>query len=182
VRLVLLGPPGSGKGTQAAALSRHFGVPVVSSGELLRAAAADNRDIWHDMAARMARGELVPDDVVLAVINDALRGAGDDGYIIDGFPRTRGQAEHVDAPSVDAVIDLAVPDDVARERIARRAGSGRTDDTNRATVERRLRDYHSETEPLLDLYQRRGVLRSVDASQDPGAVTADILRAIDEGA
>jgi adenylate kinase len=152
---------------------------VISSGELLRAAAAADRDVWHDIAAPMARGELLPDDVVLAVINDALKRVGSDGYILEGFPRTRAQAEHVDAPSVDAVIHLAVPDAVARERIARRAGIGRTDDTNLATVERRLRDYHSETEPLLDLYRRRGVLRSVEASQKPEAVTADILQALD---
>jgi adenylate kinase len=174
VRLALVGPPGSGKGTQAAALGRHLGVPVISSGELLRAAAANRRDL----ADRLARGELVPDDVVLALVQDALGHASSDGYIIDGFPRTRAQAEHVDAPPVDAVIHLVVPDDVARERIARRVG-GRTDDAERATVERRLRQYHSDTEPLLDLYRGRGILRSVEADQKPEAVTADILRALD---
>ena len=176
MRLASIGPPGSGKGTQAAALARHFDVPVVSSGELLRAAATDDRGARHDVADRLARGDLVPDEVVLALVNDALENARGDGYILDGFPRTLGQAGHVDAPPVDAVIHLSVPDDVARERIAGRVGSGRTDDIDRAAVERRLRHYRAATEPLLDLYEGRGILRSVEASQPPEAVTADILQ------
>ena len=122
----------------------------------------------------------MPDDVVLAVINDALKAAASDGYIIDGFPRTQGQAEHVDTPPVDAVIHLTVPDDIAHERITQQAPRTRRRRHNRATVERRLRQYHSETEPLVDLYRRRGLLKSVDASQQPEAVTADILRALEK--
>jgi adenylate kinase len=178
MRLALLGPPGSGKGTQAAALGRHFNVPVVASGELLRTGAATGGDLWRDVTDRLARGELVPAELVVAVVNDAIEAAGSDGYILDGFPRTLTQAEHPDAPPVDAVVHLAVPDDLARERIARRAPSGRTDDASRAAVEHRLRAYHAETEPLLDLYRKRGVLRSVDASQPPDRVTADILRGL----
>lgn len=175
---MLLGPPGSGKGTQGLALSRHLGVPVISTGELLRAGATDGSGVWRDVAETLGRGELVPDDVVLALVNEALAATGTGGYILDGFPRTVGQAEHVAAPPIDAVIHLAVPDDAVRERIARRAPAGRPDDAMRDTVERRLRRYHSETEPLLDLYRGKGLLTSVDASQEPDAVTAAILRAL----
>jgi len=179
MRLVLLGPPGSGKGTQAAALARHFNVPVISSGELLRGRAAGGGEESRHVAELLVRGELVPDELAVTVVNEALKGAGTDGYIIEGFPRTVAQAEHLDAPPIDAVVHLAVPDEVARDRIAGRSGHGRSDDARRDIVERRLRDYHSETEPLLDLYGRRGVLRSVDGGQTLEAVTAEILRALD---
>jgi len=173
MRVVLLGPPGSGKGTQGAALAERLGVPVISSGELLRAAAADGRQ---DLAATLERGELVPDDVVTALVREAVaaeRCAG--GYLLDGYPRTVQQAERADAPPVDVVVHLDLPDDVARRRLA---GRGRADDTDPRVVERRLARYHAETEPLLDLYRRRGILVAVDGDQPPEAVTADILTAL----
>lgn len=180
MRLVLLGPPGSGKGVQGAALSRRFSVPAVSTGELLRAGAGTDGadgDERRDVADLQARGELVPDDLVLSVINDALEAVAKGGYILDGFPRTVAQAAHSSAPPVDAAIHIELPDDVVRERIAGR-DHGRKDD-NPATVERRLRRYHAETEPLLDFYRRKGLLRSVDGAQPPESVTAAILRALE---
>lgn len=178
VRLALLGPPGSGKGTQAAALARELGVPVVSTGDLLRARAAEDPDAWHELATRLRQGDLVPDDLVLSVVNDALNApAMSDGYVLDGFPRTIVQAEHPETPPVDVVINLHAPDDVVRSRIARRADV-RADDADRAAVERRLHLYHSDTAPLLDLYGREGVLTSVDATESPEAVTTAILRAL----
>ncbi len=101
------------------------------------------------------RGELVPDDLVLSVVRDAVRSTGGRGYVLDGFPRTVAQAES-DAAPVDAVVDLALPDDVARERLAQRASSGRTDDADLDAIERRLRRYHSDAEPLIDLYRDAG--------------------------
>jgi adenylate kinase len=178
MRLALIGPPGSGKGTQAHLLGEHFGAPVVSSGELLRAGASGDTDLAREIAGWLAQGELVPDELAFTVIHDELAKAGNDTYILDGFPRTLAQAEHADAPPLDAVVHLAVPDEIARDRIARRA-AGRADDASLAAIERRLRRYHSQTEPLLDFYRRAGLLRSVDAGQEPEAVTAAILRALE---
>jgi adenylate kinase len=181
MRLALIGPPGSGKGTQAHVLGEHFGAPVVSSGELLRAGASGDTDLAREIASWLAQGELVPDELAFTVIHDELAKAGNDTYILDGFPRTLAQAEHVDAPPLDAVVHLAVPDEIARDRIALRAGSGRTDDANLAAIERRLHRYHSQTEPLLDFYRRAGLLRSVDAGLPLEVVTDAILRTLEEG-
>jgi adenylate kinase len=178
VRLALIGAPGSGKGTQGAILAEHLGVPLISSGELLRAAAA-GQGVSPEVAAQLARGELVPDDVVLAIVNAAIERAGETGgYVLDGFPRTISQAEHAAAPMLDAVVHLDLSDDVARERLAGRAGAGRADDLDREAIERRLRRYHDETEPLLTLYRERGMLRTVDADRPPEAVTAAVLDAL----
>ena len=136
MRIVLLGAPGAGKGTQGTALAEQFGVPHVSSGELLRAEMAADSDVGRQVRESVARGELVPDDLVLSVVgravNDAMQTGG---YILDGFPRTLEQAkrafEMAEQAGIDAdyVIYLAVPDDVVRERLARRA-EGRVDDGN----------------------------------------------------
>src|SRR5262249_9056288 len=134
VRLVLLGAPGSGKGTQGKRLAAHFGVPHISSGDLLRA----HGETLSDAGAGMARGELVPDDVVLDLVADAVRGERA-GYVLDGFPRTVAQAERApDAGiSVDRVIALELGDDAARTRLAGRESEGRVDD-DRKVVEQRL--------------------------------------------
>lgn len=177
-RLALLGAPGSGKGTQAAALQRHFGVPIVATGELLRGQARSGQ-LGQDTADRLDKGELVPDDAALAAVNSFLDAADTSrGYVLDGFPRTVGQARHPDTPPIDLAVHLAVPDDVARARLAQRLKAGRSDDADRAAVERRLRRYHAETEPLLDLFSRQGILTSIDATQSPEHVTEAILRAL----
>ncbi len=180
VRIALVGPPGSGKGTQGAALARHLGIPLISSGALLRAGAAAAPAEWRDIKAALDRGELVRDDDVLALIADALAAAGPaGGYILDGFRRTLGQARHPDAPPIDVVVHLDIPDDVARARLVRGSRAGRSDDESRAVVERRLRRFHEETEPLLDFYRRQGMLTTVDADQPPDLVTDALLRALE---
>ena len=162
VKLVLLGAPGSGKGTQGVALAQHFGIPHVSSGALLRVQAAAEDDRGRQIRAFLSRGELVPDDVVLKVVGEALIGAVEaGGYVLDGIPRTLAQAERayeLAQPAglvADAVIFLDVPDEVARARLAQRAGSGRTDDANSAVIERRLEVFREDTRPLLDFYRAR---------------------------
>ncbi|MGH9038387.1 MAG: adenylate kinase family protein [Acidimicrobiia bacterium] len=178
--MVLLGAPGSGKGTQGALLARRLGVPLVSTGELLRAQAAAGTDLGRQMAGYLNRGDLVPDDLLLVPLDKALRaGLTAGGYVLDGFPRTLAQARHAqEVAAPEAVIHLAVPNDVARRRMAGRAGSDRTDDTEPEVVDRRLRRYHSGTVPLLEFYRQQGILHTVDASQPPEAVAAAIMEAL----
>jgi adenylate kinase len=168
MRLVLLGPPGAGKGTQAEALAEHFGVPHISSGELLRRHVASGTALGRQVTGYLDRGELAPDDLVMAVVDEALAGAGS-GYVLDGFPRTRSQAE--------TVVFLDVPDDVAQQRLAQRL-AGRSDDRDREVIERRLRTFHDETNPVVDYYRDRGKLVTVNAAQAPAAVTTAILAAL----
>jgi adenylate kinase len=182
VRLVLLGAPGSGKGTQGAVLAAHFRIPHVSSGELLRRHVAERTELGRSVTAYLARGELVPDDVVLEVVGDAVSVAvRTGGYLLDGFPRTLSQAERAFAWATtagvlaDHVIFLAVPDDVARQRLAGRVETGRVDDADPAAIERRLELFHDQTRPLLDFYDDRGILVSVDATQAVDAVSDNIL-------
>ena len=180
MRLALLGKPGSGKGTQGARLARHLGVPLVSTGEILRRRAAGCGPDAAALAARRARGERVSDDFVLAVVSDALVGAADgNGYVLDGFPRTLAQAQHPDAPGLDAVINLDVSDEIALRRLAQRAGAGRVDDARQDAASRRLQAFRSETAPVLDLYRRRGILTTVDGTQPPDEVYDAIVTALD---
>ena len=181
MRLALLGKPGAGKGTQAVRLSRLLGAaPLISTGELLRRRAEGDGPGAADLADLLARGELVPDDLVVSVVNDALALAAASaagGYILDGFPRTLAQARHPDTPVLDAVVHVDVPDDVALRRIAERA-AGRTDDARRDATKHRLQCFRSETEPVLNFYRRRGILTTVDGTQPPEQVTEAILQAL----
>jgi adenylate kinase len=180
VRLALLGKPGAGKGTQGVRLARLLGAPLISTGELLRRRAEGDGPGAADLADLLARGELVPDDLVVSVVNDAVASAAASaagGYILDGFPRTLAQARHPDTPVLDAVVHVDVPDDVALRRIAERA-AGRTDDARRDATERRLQCFRSETEPVLNFYRRRGILTTVDGTQPPEQVTEAILQAL----
>jgi adenylate kinase len=186
VKIVLLGAPGSGKGTQGEVLARHFRVPHVSSGELLRKHVASGSKLGVEASAFLARGELVPDDLVLTVVTDALRNAFEaGGYVLDGIPRTVAQAERAYALAqqtglvADAAVYLDVADGVARERLAGRAGSGRLDDADRAVIERRLQVFHAQTQPLLDFYRERGILVTVDAVQPVAEVSRAILAALE---
>jgi adenylate kinase len=180
VHLALLGKPGSGKGTQGVTLAARLGVRLISLGELLRRRAADPTRPEPELAAVLARGDLVPDDVVLSVVREAVDALGDQGYILDGFPRTIAQARSGVVP-IDAVVHLALSDDAARARLTGRASGGRTDDADRAAIDRRLRRFHSDTEPLVDLYREQGILTTVDAGAPPADVTAAILDALGLG-
>ena len=132
-----------------------------------------------EVAGQLSRGELVRDDLVVSVVRHALEAAAKTGgYVLEGFPRTLAQAQHAATPPFDLVVNLAVPDDVARRRLAERAVAGRPDDAHPEVVEHRLRRFHAETEPILDFYRSQEVLRTVDATQAPEAVTAAILKAV----
>jgi adenylate kinase len=173
--IALLGPPGSGKGTQAERLQDELGFAWLSTGDLLREARAAGSELGRRAAEYMDRGELVPDDVIVDVIEGALAGLGDRPILLDGFPRTVAQAQAL-GRDLDAVVLIDVPDDVVAERIIGR-DQGRSDD-NPETVRERLRVYHDETEPLVEHYERQGKLRRVDGAQSPDAVHDDVRAAL----
>jgi adenylate kinase len=181
MRLILLGAPGSGKGTQAAVLADHFGVPHISSGELLRRHVAAGTRIGREVARHVDQGELAPDHLVTAVVAEALAGA-DGGYVLEGFPRAVSQAREAEARYgagfAEAVVFLEVPDGVTRQRLVQRMSGGRSDDRDPEIIERRLRRFHAETEPLVDYFRDRGLLVAVDGAQSPPAVTRAILAAL----
>lgn len=184
MRIVLLGAPGSGKGTQGEALAARFGVRHVSSGDLLRVHIADGTALGDMAEGYVRRGELVPDDLVLQMVGaEVVEAANAGGYVLDGFPRTLAQAERAyelagpAGVTADAVVFLAVPDAVVRERLMGRR-EGRVDDADPEVIERRLRVFHEETEPLLDFYRQRGILVTVDATPPPDAVTQAMLAAV----
>jgi len=186
VRIVLLGAPGSGKGTQGALLARRLGVPHIASGELLRAHVRAGSEIGLDISERLARGDLVPDDLVLTIVGEAVTAAVEatGGYILDGFPRTRAQAEraHVLAAplgvSAESAVYLSLDDTVARSRLASRAAGGRVDDADSEVIEHRLQVFHDNMRPILDFYDQLGILVTVDAAQSVDVVTEQILAAL----
>jgi adenylate kinase len=169
-RLLLLGPPGAGKGTQAERLVRKLGIPQISTGEMLRAAVASGSELGRKAKGIMERGELVPDPVVIGVAEARLaQPDARKGFVLDGFPRTAGQAEALDrmlssdGRSLERCVALVVDEDELCRRIERRSQiEGRHDDSE-ATVRNRLRVYREQTEPLCAYYRRRGILREVDA-------------------
>lgn len=168
MRIVLMGAPGSGKGTQAALMVEELGLPHISTGDLLRAAVAAGSELGRQAKAVMDRGELVSDDIVLGLLEERL--ARDDaakGFILDGFPRNIAQAEELDAllerlgQPVDEALQIDVDAEQVVQRIAKRAElEGRSDDTEE-TVRNRLRVYAEQTAPVVDYYARKGVLSRV---------------------
>lgn len=168
-RILFLGPQGSGKGTQAGLLSKLLGVPHISTGEMLRQAVADGTDLGRQAEAIMAAGDLVPDDLVVAMVAERL--SADDarcGYLLDGFPRNEAQARALDdamsGDALDTVVLLEAPEDELMGRMLKRAAEqGRKDDTPEA-IARRLAVYGEETAPLADYYPTVGVpVERVDA-------------------
>jgi adenylate kinase len=177
--IVLLGPPGSGKGTQAERL-HDDGWVTLSTGELLREARSQGTDLGQQAAEYMDRGDLVPDDLIVALIGDELDGRDEESIVLDGFPRTVAQADALGEAlesrgrQLDAVVLIDVPDDVVTERVS---GRGRDDD-DPETVRERLHVYHDETEPLIAYYDERGLLRRVDGegeAEDVETRVGDVL-------
>jgi adenylate kinase len=192
MRLILLGPPGAGKGTQAQRLIARHPIVQLSTGEMLRAAAAAGTPVGKRAKAIMDRGELVPDDVMVQIIADRIaRPDCANGFILDGFPRTVAQAEALDAllekkhQSLDAVIEMKVDDALLMQRIEGRAketGGARADD-NAETLRRRLAVYWTLTKPVADYYAGRGMLKTVDGVgtvDEVGARIENHLRAVTE--
>ncbi len=180
--IALLGPPGCGKGTQASRLRDELGFAALSTGDLLREARVAGTDLGRFASRYMDRGDLVPDEVIVAMMREAIAGLDRTPILLDGFPRTVVQADALAgaldarARQLTAAILIDVPDAVVMKRISGRH-QGRADDRPE-TARERLRVYHHETEPLVAYYNERGLLRRVDGVQDADAVEAGIHAAL----
>ena len=185
MNVLLIGPPGSGKGTQGERLAARLGLEHLAAGDLLRAEVDEQTPLGRQVAAIMQSGELVPDSVILGLLMPRVLAASEaSGYLLDGFPRSVEQAQEARkladraGAGPDAVIYLDAPREVLVERILARAEKeGRSDD-NPETVTNRLRVFDEATRPLVDHYRERGLLHMVNADQDEDAVTEEILRAL----
>jgi adenylate kinase len=187
MRLLLVAPPGAGKGTQAEKLAAHYGIAHLSSGDLLRKEVAEGSEIGRAATAYLQRGDLVPDELVIAMLfTPAVEAARSGGYVLDGFPRSLPQAEEayrmaqqIEGIELQAVIHLQVGrEELLRRLMARADREGRGDD-NEDTIAHRLDVYESETRPLLAFYAGRGLLVDIDGEQSVDQVFADIVTAID---
>jgi adenylate kinase len=181
MRLILLGPPGAGKGTQSERLLAHLRIPHLSTGDMLRAAIAARTPVGILAETYMSAGQLVPDPIILDLVGERL----DEpdcraGALFDGFPRTLGQAQALDdylqaqSRPIDMVIELRVPDEVVIKRLA---GRGRDDDRPDVIAER-LKGYWAVTRPLTDYYSQRGLLEQIDGLGSPDQVFDRILGAL----
>jgi adenylate kinase len=211
LNLVLLGPPGSGKGTQGERLQEDFHLPYYATGDILRAAVRDGTELGKTAHEYMDRGDLVPDEVIIGVITERIVDPeAVDGFILDGFPRTMPQAEALDAEleTLDRALTAALLIDVPDDELVRRLGGRRTcaknghvfhlefdppkepeacdidgsrllvrDDDKPEVIRHRLDQYHSKTEPLVEYYEKKGLLRRVDGSHSPDEV-GDRIRAL----
>ena len=208
MRLILLGVPGAGKGTQAANITAKYNIPVVATGDILRAAKSEGTELGLLAKSYMDAGKLVPDEVIIGLIKEKL--ASDsckNGYILDGFPRTIPQAEALDAmgAEVDAVLSLEVADEKIIERMSGRrvckCGASYhvvylpskvdgvcdkcgdalyiRDDDAEATVRKRLETFHAQTEPLKDYYGAKGLLVTVEGREEVEDTTAAVLAALE---
>jgi adenylate kinase len=211
LNLIMLGPPGAGKGTQAAQIARARGIPKISTGDILREAEHNRTEIGKRASAIMARGELVSDDIMIGIVRERLdqKDVGN-GFILDGFPRTVTQAAALDEivkgrdPLV--VVEIVVPEIELVQRLSvrmvcekcgetahgaaakaaecQRCGGtlAQRSDDNDAVVLERLKVYHRQTQPLVEYYQMRPTFRSVNGSQAPDRVAADLVAAIESAA
>ena len=186
LNVLLLGPQGAGKGTQAARISNEYDIPHIASGEILRAEMAAGTELGNRVGDVIDRGELVSDDLIIELIRDRLEQPDtESGFVLDGLPRTLVQAEALDSilsdigRSFSVVFALQIPDAVAFERLRRRARlEGRADDTDEA-IQRRLDLYHQETEPLIEHYRTRGRLVPIHGDRSENEVFAEIQQALE---
>jgi len=192
MRLIILGPPGAGKGTQAVRIAQRLGVPQLSTGEMLRAAVQAGTEVGMQARAVMEGGALVPDHIVLRIVAERIEAPDTrQRFILDGFPRTISQAVGLDdllavaGGKLDMVLEIRVEQDVLLDRIVNRAAEAarrgepvRKDDSPE-TLRSRLHVYAEETAPLVDYYDRRGLLRSVDGLQPIEAVAYQLRTIVD---
>lgn len=184
-RLLIVGPQGSGKGTQGVRIAEAFGVPVVSTGDVFRANVAQGTELGIQVKEIIDAGNLVPDELTSAVVRDRLSKAdAEGGFLLDGYPRNLGQVLHLDEflegrdEALDAVIALVVPREESIDRLSKRASEqGRADDTDEA-IAQRLAIYETETAPILGVYGTRGVVDEIDGVGSLDEVTSRIFAAL----
>ena len=209
LRMILMGPPGAGKGTQAKRLEKKLKIPHISTGDMLRQAVAEGTELGRRAQEFMRAGQLVPDEIMIGLVKERLNRADcQGGFILDGFPRTVAQAEALERAGieVDHVLEFVVPDsEVVRRLTGRRVcpkcgavyhiefnppkvdekcdNCGSTliirEDDREETVRRRLEVYHSQTTPLLDFYRERGLLREINSSGSVDEVFAEVLKVLE---
>jgi adenylate kinase len=187
LNVLLLGPQGAGKGTQAKRISAEYGIPHIASGEILRAEMDAGTELGNRVKDVYDRGDLVSDDLMIELIRNRLEQPDTEaGFVLDGFPRTTVQAEALDSMFNDigrnfsVAFALQIPDGVAFDRLRRRAEvEGRADDTDEA-IRRRLDNYHRETEPLIEYYRTRGNLVPIHGDRSENEVFAEIQRALEQ--
>jgi adenylate kinase len=189
LNVLLLGIQGSGKGTQAKRISAEYGIPHVATGDMFREHIAARTELGKKVEAILARGDLVPDKVTAGMIRDRLsQEDAADGFVLDGFPRTMAQADALDEMLAEVgrpltiVFELQVPDDVARERMLKRAREeGRADDTP-DVIERRIELYQRETVPIVQHYRLLGILVGIHGTGTMDEVFAEIQQALEQAA
>jgi len=213
MNLILLGAPGAGKGTQAKAIVEKYGIPQISTGDMLREAVAKGTELGKKAKEYMDKGELVPDEVVIGIVRDRLQEKDTEkGFILDGFPRTIKQAEALDEmlselkKDIDAVINVAVPEEEVVKRIVNRRSckncgavyhliykppkeEGKCDkcggelylrdDDKEETVRERFSVYRAQTEPLIEYYSKKGLVKNIDGTKSIDEVTADIMKVLE---
>jgi adenylate kinase len=187
LNVLLLGPQGAGKGTQAKRISAEYGIPHIASGEILRAEMDAGTELGNRVKDVYDRGDLVSDDLMIELIRNRLEQPDTEaGFVLDGFPRTTVQAEALESMFNDigrnfsVAFALQIPDEVAFDRLRRRAEvEGRADDTDEA-IQRRLDNYHRETEPLIEYYRTRGNLVPIHGNRSENEVFAEIQRALEQ--
>jgi adenylate kinase len=187
LNILLLGPQGAGKGTQAKRIADAYDIPHIASGEILRSEMAAGTELGHRVKDVYDRGDLVSDDLMIELIRARLEQADtDSGFILDGFPRTTVQAEALDemfgeiGRNFSVVFALQIPDNVAFERLRLRVQvEGRADDTDEA-IRRRLENYHRETEPLIEYYRVRGNLVPIHGERRESEVFAELQSALEQ--
>ncbi len=185
-RLIIMGPPGAGKGTQAVRIADRYGIPAISTGDIFRSNIKDGTDLGQQVKSILDAGGYVPDEVTNDIVRDRLAWVdAAPGFLLDGYPRTTGQVAFLDevladhGHALDGVVELTVDEDSVVERLLKRAETeGRTDDTE-AVIRERQAIYRKETAPLIALYEQHGVLVKVDGMGSVDEVTERVVKAVD---
>lgn len=187
MRLLMIAPPGAGKGTQGSRIADHFGIPHIATGQLLRSHVSRRTDLGRTVRGHLDQGSLVPDQIVLEMVRRALLGSKEAGvgYVLDGYPRTPAQAwaAYQVAAELGMTAEVALhlradDDEVVRRLLTRAATEHRSDDTE-PVIRQRLALYHEVTTPVLAWYAERGILLSVNGMRSPDEVTADVLEELE---
>lgn len=186
MRLILMGPPGAGKGTQARFVAEHYGVPAISTGDIFRHNVAAGTELGLEAQRYMDAGDYVPDEVTNKMVRNRIGEAdASSGFLLDGYPRTLAQVEELDSMiepaghSLDAVVVLTVdPDEIVQRLLQRAQVEGRADDTEEV-IRRRQEVYAEQTEPLIGVYRERGLLVEVDGMGEVSDVTQRVFAALD---